>query len=78
MKDLESIHPDYFLDEVDAPKIAHQSPLFDRLLDELIEEMGADKQLSAEAWLATLLIGDKRCQVQLVVTAIDSHFVDEN
>ena len=78
MKDLESLHPDYSLDEVDAPKIAYQSPLFERLLNELIEEMGSDNRLSAEAWLATLLIGEKRCQVQLIVTAIDSHFVDEN
>lgn len=77
MKYIKNLHPDYSYD-VDAPVIAGQSPLFKAHLNQLIEDMECSDELSSEVWLATLLIGEKRCQVQLIVTAIDSHFVDEN
>jgi len=70
-------HPDYELEEMRLSKLERQSPLLCKLVDELTENVEQDNT-EARLWLGTKLINGQRCQVQLVVTPIDSHFVDED
>jgi|GEM_PF-1405431 len=70
-------HPDYELEEMRLTELERQSPLLNTMVNELTEEVAQD-DAEARLWLSTKLINGQRCQVQLVVTAIDSHFVDED
>lgn len=77
---LKLIDPDYDYDVMPLSAYASQLPVLEVLVNELgfaldVEEMPFN---DARYWLATLKINGKRCQAQLVVTSIDSHFVDED
>jgi hypothetical protein len=75
--DVSCTHPDYELEEMRLSQLERQSPLLCKLVDELTENVEQD-DTEARLWLGTKLINGQRCQVQLVVTPIDSHFVDED
>tara|TARA_R110002124_G_scaffold6527_2_gene38943 strand:+ start:531 stop:758 length:228 start_codon:yes stop_codon:yes gene_type:complete len=70
-------HPDYELEEMRLTELERQSPLLNTMVNELTEEVAQD-DAETRLWLSTKLINGQRCQVQLVVTPIDSHFVDED
>lgn len=72
-----SIHPDYDYEDLPMAELDKQSPMFEKMVSELTLDIEHTED-EARLWLGTLLVNDKRCQVQLVITNIDSHFVDEN
>lgn len=69
-------HPDYDPEDMLMPDLAEQSPMFKKMVSELALDVEHSED-EARAWLGTLLINNQRCQVQLIITNIDSHFVDE-
>lgn len=75
--DVSRTHPDYELEEMRLTEIEHRSTLMRKLVNELTEEVAQD-DTEARLWLGTKLINGQRSQVQLVITPIDSHFVDED
>jgi hypothetical protein len=73
----EHIHPEYDLEDMLMTDLAEQSPMFAKGVAELALDVENSKD-EARWWLGSLLINGERCQVQLIVTNITSHFVDEN
>ncbi|WP_416305187.1 hypothetical protein [Neptunicella sp. SCSIO 80796] len=68
-------HPDYDPEVMIMTDITAQQ--VSKIIDELAEDV-AEQEDEAALWLGTLQINGQRAQVQLLVTTIDSHFVDEN
>lgn len=74
---LNKIHPDYDYDVMPLADYAIQAPVIEHLVNDLALEVQEREECEARYWLGTLLVDGKVCQAQLVVTSIDSHFVDE-
>ncbi len=72
---LEHIHPDYDHEDLWLTDCANESPCFKALADSLAKDMTCPFTETSKAWLGTLLVNGKRCQVQLVVTSHD--MIDE-
>jgi hypothetical protein len=72
---LEHIHPDYDPEDLLATDCANESPVFKTLVNSLAEDMICPFTETTKAWLGTLLVRNKRCQVQLVITSED--MIDE-
>jgi hypothetical protein len=70
-------HPDYDHEDMPLADFATQAPVLEELVNDLALDVQELEQAEARYWLGTLLIDGKQCQAQLVVTSIDSHFVDE-
>jgi hypothetical protein len=69
-----SIHPDYDYEDLPMADLDKQSPMFEKMVNELVLD-AEENNSEASLWLGTLLINDQRCQVQLVITKTT---VDEN
>jgi hypothetical protein len=74
---LKHIHPDYDYDVMPLADYATQAPVLEALVNDLALDVQELPECEARYWLGTLLIDGKVCQAQIVVTSIDSHFVDE-
>lgn len=73
---LEYIHPDYDSGELLLNDCANESPVFESLVNSLAEDMNCPFTVTMKAWLGTLQINGKDCQVQLVITS--DELIDEN
>lgn len=72
---LDYIHPDYDPEDLLATDCANESPVFKTLVNSLAEDMTCPFTETSKAWLGTLQVNGKTCQVQLVVTSHD--MIDE-
>lgn len=72
---LDYIHPDYVADGLPLLDIAHESLNFTSQVNGLAEDLASHPIDTTKAWLGTLLVNGKRCQVQLVVTS--EEMIDE-
>ncbi len=72
---LDYVHPDYAPEDLLATDFANESPVFKTLVNSLAEDMTCPFTTTMKAWLGTLLVNGKECQVQLVVTSDD--IIDE-
>ena len=72
---LDYIHPDYEPENLLATDCANESPVFKTLVNSLAEDMTCPFTTTMKAWLGTLQVNGKTCQVQLVVTS--DQMIDE-
>lgn len=72
---LEHLHPDYDPEDLLATDCANESPVFETLVNSLAEDLTCPLTETSKAWLGTLLVNGKECQVQLVVTSAE--MIDE-
>jgi hypothetical protein len=75
---LNDCHPDYDYDVMPLADFATQAPVLEELVNELALDVQELQEFEARYWLGTLMVDGKICQAQLVVTSIDSHFIDES
>lgn len=73
---MKYLHPDYNEEDLLIGDICNESKTFLNVVNSLSEDMKDHPTITMKAWLGTLEIDGKECQVQLVVTAED--FIDEN
>ena len=66
---LDYVHPDYAPEDLLATDFANESPAFKTMVNSLAEDMTCPFTETSKAWLGTLLVNGKECQVQLVVTS---------
>jgi len=74
---IDYIHPDYELDEQPIVELLEDQTLIAGRVQEAILDVKLSEDESRQ-WLGTFEINGQRCQLQLVLTNIDSHFVDES
>jgi len=74
---IDYIHPDYELDEQPIVELLEDQTLIAGRVQEAILDVKLSEDESRQ-WLGTFEINGQRCQLQLVMTNIDSHFVDES
>lgn len=74
--DLIGIHPDYEPEDQPVFKLATQSPTFAQAVNDAIAEVAFSEE-EGRQWLGTYKVNRQTYQLQLVLTNIDSHFVDE-
>ncbi|HBY41815.1 hypothetical protein [Ponticaulis sp.] len=72
---LDFIHPDYDAEGLPLLDIAHESQNFTSQVNWLAEDLASHPIDTSKAWLGTLLVNGKECQVQLVVTSAE--MIDE-
>ncbi|WP_299072825.1 hypothetical protein [uncultured Paraglaciecola sp.] len=70
------IHPDYEPAEQPIIDLVEESDLLHRRTCESVLDVEYNDDESRQ-WLGTYEINGQRCQLQLVMTNIDSHFTDE-
>lgn len=73
---FDHLHPDYEPAEQPVIDLAEQSKLLHQRVCESVLDVEQQESESRQ-WLGTYQINGQRCQLQLVMTSIDSHFTDE-
>ena len=73
---LDFIRPDYEPDEQPITEILEDQTLIESRVQEVVLDVQFTEDESRQ-WLGTFEINGQRCQLQLVMTNIDSHFADE-
>ena len=76
LKQSDYVHPDYQADELPIDQLLRDTEkLRTAVLDTVLDVQHTEDE--ARQWLGTFEINGQRCQLQLVMTNVDSHFVDE-